>query len=63
MTKTTLDEENRNCVPYYKDYQMLITAKIVSEGNTIIDTANILGKSYKQFTNREKHVNLKDLKV
>ena len=46
MTKTALDEEISNYVAYHRYYQRLIAVKIVSEGNTIIDAANILGKSY-----------------
>ena len=46
MTKTDLDEEISNYVSYYRYYQRLIAVKIVSEGNTIADAANILGKSY-----------------
>ena len=46
MTKTALDEEISNYVAYHRYYQRLIAVKIVSEGNTITDAANILGKSY-----------------
>ena len=46
MTKTALDEEISAYVAYHRYYQRLIAVKIVSEGNTIADAANILGKSY-----------------
>ncbi|WP_305555587.1 helix-turn-helix domain-containing protein [Methanobrevibacter sp. V74] len=46
MTKIALDEEISNCVAYHRYYQRLIAVKIVSEGNTITNAANILGKSY-----------------
>lgn len=46
MTKTALDEEISTYVAYHRYYQRLIAVKIVSEGNTIADAANILGKSY-----------------
>ena len=46
MTKTALDEKISAYVAYHRYYQRLIAVKIVSEGNTIADAANILGKSY-----------------
>ena len=46
MTKTALDEEISNYVTYHRYYQRLIAVKIVSEWNTIVDVAKILGKSY-----------------
>ena len=58
MTKIALDEEISNCVAYHRYYQRLIAVKIVSEGNTITNTANILENPTKQFTNGLKHVNL-----
>ena len=45
MTKTALDEEISAYVAYHRYYQRLIAVKIVGEGNTIADAANILGKS------------------
>ncbi|WP_305557058.1 winged helix-turn-helix domain-containing protein [Methanobrevibacter sp. V74] len=58
MTKIALDEEISNCVAYHRYYQRLIAVKIVSEGNTITNTANILENPTKQFTDGLKHVNL-----
>lgn len=49
MTKTALDEEISNYVAYHRYYQRLIAVKIVSEGNTIADAANILENLIKQF--------------